>query len=76
MTLFEKIRKQPFLERTQTRIFRTCHGPFVWAGPGRADLNIVTGQAEIFENVMGRSGPGRAKTFENLMRWVGPRPIL
>ena len=52
-------------------ITRACHWPFVWAGPGRADLKIVTGGAgpgriEAFENVMGRvetveiDGPGRA----------------
>ena len=31
------------------QIGRVCHGPFVWAGPGRADLKMVTG----------RAGPGR-----------------
>ena len=41
---------------------RACDGPFVWAGPGRAEtFENVMGRAETSENLMGRAGPGREK---------------
>ena len=41
-----------------------CHGPFVWSGPGRADLKIVTGRARPKPLKMSWAGPGRAETLK------------
>ena len=34
------------LEKLLTVFLRACHGPFVWAGPGRANPKTVTDRAE------------------------------
>ena len=38
-----------------------CHVPFVWAGPSRADLKIVTGRAGSDRDFCKIDGPGHAK---------------
>ena len=61
-------------EYFSSKKIRACHGPFVWAGPGRA---------ETFENLMNRAGPGceNLKMCDGLGRavahplkfwWAGP----
>ena len=53
--------KKSYLTKARATKKRACHGPFVWAGPGWADLTIATsptGPGLDFGNVMGGAGPG------------------